>query len=176
LTIIRTNSIIGALASLRIVHGERLIPPPTALFKPIPLKARCAFQPHTAHPTRLTVNDDLYSNTSGSYNTATGFLRSLATPPRRHKATVSIRSKLTPAGSSNTATVWGAQWNTTTGLNNTADGVNALANSTTAKNNTATALVRSSAHIGTQNTATGASALLNNTTGSNNTEPVSKRS
>jgi Chaperone of endosialidase len=97
--------------------------------------------------------DALFFLTSGSGNTAIGFL-ALAN---------------TTTAEDNTANGSGALFTNTTGSFNTAIGFNALEKNT-ASNNTATgfeALFHNT--IGTNNTATGGAALFSNTTGTNNT-------
>jgi len=95
----------------------------------------------------------LRSNTTGSFNTATG-----------------AGALFNNNGDDNTATGAGALNSNTTGASNTASGQSALFFNTTGANNTATgasALQKNT--TGASNTATGESALLFNTTGDNNT-------
>jgi len=96
----------------------------------------------------------LYSNTTGSSNTASGVN--------------ALRSNTT--GYDNTANGVSALYSNTTGYDNTANGVSALYYNTTGINNTANgreALLNNT--TGSNNTASGRSALFSNTTGSGNT-------
>ena len=107
-----------------------------------------------AHDDTFLGEDALISDTTGSFNTATGVF--------------ALESNTT--GSDNTATGGGALLSNTIGDSNTATGVSALESNTTGLDNTATgAEALNSNTTGTENTATGSQALLSNTTGIENT-------
>jgi hypothetical protein len=96
----------------------------------------------------------LYSDTTGSSNTAAGV--------------AALFSDTT--GDNNTAAGVFALYANSTGNANTADGVEALYNNTTGLNNTAIGyLALNQNNIGSSNTASGFQALLSNITGSSNT-------
>ena len=99
-------------------------------------------------------DQSLHSNSTGTYNTATGLS--------------ALRQNT--EGSSNTANGINTLYSNTTGYDNTAMGANALLLNTTGFYNTATgASALYSDTTGFDNTATGVNALLFNTTGNNNT-------
>jgi uncharacterized coiled-coil protein SlyX len=111
----------------------------------------------------------MFSNTTGSRNTATGNT-ALGQNTTGHDNTATGTGALAAntVANSNTATGVGALANSNTD-NNTATGFNALFNNTTGPSNTAygvNALINNT--TGGFNTATGFSALINNTTGGAN--------
>jgi Chaperone of endosialidase len=112
----------------------------------------------------------LYSNTTGTYNTATGQNALYSnTTGTRNTANGDYALLTNTTGGSNTAIGVGAMFSNTTGGSNTANGVDALYSNTTGGSNTANgdfALYSNAA--GFDNTATGQYALYFNT-GSTNT-------
>jgi trimeric autotransporter adhesin len=94
----------------------------------------------------------LLSLTSGTYNTAIGFL-SLSNTDGSFNTAVGAGTLIATSGEQNTATGAGALLSNSTGFRNTANGVFALFNNT----------------AGFSDTASGAFALFNNTTGGTNT-------
>jgi uncharacterized coiled-coil protein SlyX len=99
------------------------------------------------------VRDIYFPDSTGSYNTATGF-----------EALFSNRD-----GAGNVADGWQALYKNQSGPYNTATGVSALRQNTTGGNNTASGVNALYYNNGTNNTATGANSLQSNSIGNNNT-------
>ncbi|MCZ2355831.1 MAG: hypothetical protein LC115_03910 [Bacteroidia bacterium] len=116
-------------------------------------------------------NGALKSNTTGNYNTASGFL-SLYYNTTGNYNTVSGAYSLykNTTGDRNTASGYGSLRNNTTGNYNTVSGAYSLYNNTTGYQNTASGTYSLySNSTGYANTASGASSLQSNTTGYYNT-------
>ncbi|PYJ00698.1 MAG: hypothetical protein DMF00_07070 [Verrucomicrobia bacterium] len=109
-------------------------------------------------------------NTTGSYNTASGYnaLQKNSTASN-NTATGSSALSLNTTGTDNTAHGANALYNNTTGNRNVANGSSALYSNQTGGDNTATGVNALYANTADYNTATGYQALESNTTGSNNT-------
>ena len=115
--------------------------------------------------------NSLYSNTTGYYNTAIG-VDALRTNTTGYVNTALGLSALysNTTGTYNTASGWNSLYSNTTGELNTASGANALYSNTTGYYNTASGVsALYSNTTGTHNTASGVNALYNNTAGINNT-------
>jgi hypothetical protein len=131
--------------------------------------------------------DALFSLTTGTFNTAVGFLSGHAFTTGSLNTAVGAGALLLTHADENTATGAAALLNSSGGFGNTANGAFALFNdadgdfntavgddalfhNTTGNGNTAVGLnALASNSTGGANTAVGSEALLNNTTGSNNT-------
>jgi hypothetical protein len=131
--------------------------------------------------------DALFSLTTGTFNTAVGFLSGHAFTTGNLNTAIGAGALLLTRADENTATGAGALLSSSGGFGNTANGAFALFNDTDGDFNTATgddALFHNttgggntalgfgalgSNSTGGGNTASGAEALLNNSTGSNNT-------
>ena len=113
----------------------------------------------------------LLSNTTGSANTATGFLALQNNTTGNNNTATGVEAlKGNATGGNNTANGIQALLNNTTGNNNTASGAAALLNNTTGDKNTANgAFALQNNTIATNNTADGFQALLSNTIGAQNT-------
>ena len=127
----------------------------------------------------------LFSNTTGNYNTANGFRRSITTQPATQNTATGFDALFSnTTGSFNTANGAQALFSNTTGGGNTANGIMRLLATPPASDNTANGFMRSSAtppatsirqwcsalfnNTLARNIALGRSAGLNLTTGSNN--------
>jgi Chaperone of endosialidase len=116
-------------------------------------------------------DDALVNNTTGQFNTATGFEALFSnTAGQDNTATGTFALFPNTTGSGNTADGSGAMGSNTTGFNNTAIGVKALNSATTPNENTALgAGALRFDNTGANNTGIGVNALYNNSTGSGNT-------
>jgi hypothetical protein len=124
-----------------------------------------------AKPIRPLVYSALRGNTTGNFNTASGFRALLSnTTGLQNTATGAFGPTNNTTGSFNTANGSSALGDNTTGVRNTANGEFALGSNTTGNGNTANgAEVLSNNTTGDDNTATGSFALHSNTTGFSNT-------
>jgi hypothetical protein len=113
----------------------------------------------------------LYSNTTGASNTATGYVAlSANTTGNGNTATGAYALENNTTGSNNTAFGQSALENNTTANGNTGIGFSSLQNNSTGFSNTSVGSNSLTANTtGGQNTANGYAALQNNTTGNNNT-------
>jgi hypothetical protein len=112
----------------------------------------------------------LQSDTTGSFNTATGAGTLLVNSADGNTATGAGALLSNTTGDRNTANGTVALFNNTTGNSNTAEGWQALLQNTTGDRNTASGRATLTSNTtGFENTATGAVALENNTSGNDNT-------
>jgi hypothetical protein len=112
----------------------------------------------------------LLSLTTGTFNTAVGFLSLRGNVIGNFNTAVGAGTLLANTADKNTATGTAALLSNTTGVDNTANGAFALLSNTEGLGNTATgSQALFSNTIGGSNTATGEKALFNNTEGENNT-------
>ncbi|HST10788.1 MAG TPA: tail fiber domain-containing protein [Terriglobales bacterium] len=113
----------------------------------------------------------LFHNTTGSYNTANGVFALVAnTTGFNNTADGAFALGANTIGEGNTATGAGALWDNTTGNDNTANGANALGSNTNGADNTAVGSLTLGVNTsGFWNTAVGFRALQTNRTGNENT-------
>lgn len=111
----------------------------------------------------------LYTNATGSENTATGFYALIYSTGSLNTANGSSALFLNSTGSNNTATGAGALRNNTTGSQNTATGYNSLYYSNGNNNTAYGCMSMNSTSGGWYNTAVGSMSMYTNTNGSNNT-------
>ena len=116
-------------------HRTEAIPTAT------PLRGRCALQPHNRQQQHGHRFQALFSNTTGSDNTATGsnalYSKTHTGLPVPTRPTVIKRSIATQPAATTRPTVSHALFSNTTGDDNTATGSQALFNNTTGSDNTA---------------------------------------
>jgi hypothetical protein len=137
--------------STRVLARRRSLPTPGTVIQQLAQRRCCSTRP--ARPTRPRGTQSLYSNGTGSGNTATGDAALFSNTTGDDNTATGTAALFFNRGNHNTASGRAALFENTIGGDNTAIGHWALLNNTS----------------GSFNTATGTDALLNNTTGTHNT-------